>query len=247
MQPEPDFRKPSITVMVPAFNESGNLGKTVKEVLNNLKRSNFSDYEILIIDCLDKNGADDGTSRIADELTRLDLHIKAIHNPYVNLGYKFWQGVSLAKMEYYIWIPGDGENNPAISELFAAAGKADLVIAYTLNEEVRPLNRRIISSTYTIILNTLFGLRLKYFNGTCVYKTDILRSLPNSTKMTRDPSFNAEILIKLLKRGHSYMEQGVHINPRMSGKAKTLNLRNLKDVAANMLKVFWEVRIMKAY
>lgn len=247
MQLERNLQKPSITVMIPAFHEAGNLKKTAKEVLNNLKKSNFSDYEILVIDCLDKNGVDDGTSLIAEELSKLDSHVKAIHNPYVNLGYKFWQGVSLAKMEYYIWIPGDGENNPAISELFAAAGKADLVIAYTLNEEVRPLNRRIISSTYTIILNTLFGLRLKYFNGTCVYKTDILRSLPNSTKMTRDPSFNAEILIKLLKRGHSYMEQGVHINPRMSGKAKTLNLRNLKDVAANMLKVFWEVRIMKAY
>jgi len=247
MHPAHNLRKPSITVMVPAFNEAANLKRTAKEVLDNLTNGNFSEYEILIIVCLDKNGTDDGTRQIAEELTKLDPHIKAILNPYVNLGYKFWQGVSLARMDYYIWIPGDGENDQAISELFASVGKADLVIAYTLNEEVRSLHRRIISRTYTIIINILFGLHLKYFNGTCVYKIDILRSLPDSTKMTCDPSFNAEVLIKLLKKGHSYIEQGVHINPRMSGKAKTLNLRNLKDVATNMLKVFWEVRIVKAY
>lgn len=239
--------KPSLTVMVAAFNEAENIRATVAEALKNLREGNFPDYEIIIIDCLDKDGKDDGTAKIAEELSKLNFHIRAIHNPYVNLGYKFWQGVSLAKMEYFIWIPGDGENNDSIKEIFSTVGKADIVVPYALNTEVRPLHRRAISQIYTFFINLLFGLKIKYFNGTCIYKTALLHSLPESAKKTTDFSFGAEILARLLKRGSSYIEKGIYLNPRNSGKPKALNLTNFKDVLKNIIKLFWEIRIKKEH
>lgn len=206
----------------------------------------FSDYEILIIDCLDKDGKDDGTREIAKELAVSDRHIRHIQNPYVSLGYKYWQGVDSAKFKYITWFPGDNETSlEAIKDILKSAGKFDIVIPYTVNTEVRPLKRRIISRLYTFLINMMFGLNLRYFNGPAVHKVALLKALPQSTRENRGFSFNAEILVRLIKAGHSYIEMPIYIQPRVYGKAKSVSWESLKDVLKKIFKLFWEIRIKR--
>jgi glycosyltransferase involved in cell wall biosynthesis len=232
--------KPTISIIVTAFNEEDNLESAISNILASIDDL-FSNWEILIIDCVDKDGKDDGTRAIAKKLAESNSHIRAIQNPYVNLGYKYWQGVGLAKFEYIIWLPGDNETTPeTIKNLFEAAGKADIICSYTVNTTVRSLKRRIISKMYTFIINTLFGLQLRYFNGPSIYKTELLKSLTPAVKKNKSFSYNTEILVRSIKGGHSYVEIPQYIQKR-KGKTKALNLKNFFDVIKNIVKLFWEL------
>ena len=238
-------QKPTISIIVPAFKEAGNLRSAVNSILAAVDDL-FSDYEILIIDCLDKDGTDDGTRKIAEEMARKNPRIKSVQNPYVSLGRKFWQGVDLAKFEYVTWFPGDNETAPeTIKKILHFVGKADIAVSYIANMEVRPLKRRIISKTYTFIINILFSLNLRYFNGPPVHKTNLLKSLPSVAKKNEGFSFGAEILVRLIKAGHNYVEVPMYLQPRAYGKAKALSVESFKDVIARILKLFWEIRIRR--
>ncbi|OHA14529.1 MAG: hypothetical protein A3A10_02620 [Candidatus Tagabacteria bacterium RIFCSPLOWO2_01_FULL_42_9] len=236
--------KPTISIIVPAFKEAGNLRDATDSILTAVDGL-FADYEILIIDCLDKDGKDDGTRKIAEEMARENPHIKSAQNSYVSLGYKYWQGVALAKFEYITFFPGDNETSPeTIKEILRAAGKADMVISYIANMEIRERKRRIISKIYTFLMNMLFGMNLRYFNGPGVYKAELLKALPSYVKENHGFSYNAEILVRLIKAGHKYIEVPMYLQPRTYGQAKALNAENFKDVVKRILKLFWETRIL---
>lgn len=245
--------KSSLTIIVTAYKEAENIGPTVENILAALDNL-FSDYEILIIDCLDKNGQDDGTREIAEKLAAENPRVKSIQNPYVSLGYKFWQGVSLAGYEYVTWIPGDNETMPeTIKEIFRATGRADVVCAYTANPQARSYKRRIVSKTYTLIVNLLFGLHLNYFNGVAVYKTALLKSLPKSVRENEGYTYNTEILVRLIKSGASFVEVPQYIRPQGFKKAESLNPRSFilrytpLDVIKRIGKLFWAIEIRKEF
>lgn len=230
--------KPTISIIVPCLNEAGNLRGTVNSIMDALSSSSFGDYEILIFN--DKST--DDTGKIAEEIRKEDKRVKVIHNPKnMGFGYNYTEGVRLASKEYIIMIPGDNEiPATAIKKTFRAVGKADAVIPYTANTWVRPLSRRVISRLFVIMMNTLFGLRLTYYNGTCVIKSSLLKKVPMTTWGF---AYMAAILVRLLKAGASYTEVGVEIQQRSTGKTKAFKLKNIISVVSAIFKLFWEVRV----
>ncbi len=89
-----------------------------------------------------------------------------------------------------------------------------MIIPYMPNFRIRPLKRRIISWGYTALLNILFGLRLHYYNGPFVIRTDLLRTVPVNT---RGFAFMASILLRLIKHKRTFVEVGMMIEPRHFG------------------------------
>src|SRR3989338_9985790 len=179
------------SIIIPAFNEEENLEDAVSGLCFLLEKEVFlKDYEILIFD----DFSSDDTGEIADALVRPTNKIRVIHNKRnMGLGYNFWKGVDFARGDYITWFPGDNENIPkGFIDTLRHAGEADVIISYTSNPKVRSLSRRIISRLYTIMNNALFGLNLRYYNGLCVYKKEILTALP---KTENSFAFAAEILI----------------------------------------------------
>ena len=81
MTDSPMDPKPTISIVIPAYNEEANLESTVKEVLEALG-TRFSDYEILIVN----DGSKDRTAMVANSLARENQAIKVIQNQ-TNLGF----------------------------------------------------------------------------------------------------------------------------------------------------------------
>ncbi len=52
------------------------------------------------------------------------------------------------------------------SLLLEHIGEADVILGYMTNSKLRPLGRRIGSRGFTMLINLIFGLRVKYFNNT---------------------------------------------------------------------------------
>ncbi len=223
----------SISVVVPAYNEAGNLPGTIKDIVPLLEK-HFSDYEVLVFnDC-----STDETGKLADEAARKNPKIKVIHNARnMGLGYNYKTGVKMASKDYVIMVPGDNEiTGESYEGMFEAlkAGK-DIVIPYTANMEIRPWVRQVISKTYTGLMNTLFGLRVKYFNGTVIHKREIIQSVAIETDGF---AYQAEALIKLIRNGRNYIEVPMFLNERAYGESKALGPRNIYRVTKTILQMW---------
>lgn len=240
-------QKPTISVAVLVYNEKGNMEPTVQNIIN-AAEGFFSDYEILIIDCVRRDGTDDGTRESAEQLAQKNPKIKSVQNPYVSVGYKYWKGVDLVKFEYYAFFPGDNEiSKESIKEILHAAGKADVVLAYTVNTDVRAFKRRLFSKTYIFLLNSMFWLKVRYYNGPSVIRTSILKSFPPTAKKDEGFfDFHAEVVVRALKcRKATFTEVPMYLQPRVIGVSKALTIRHFKHVIKRIGKLFWEIMVLR--
>jgi len=231
--------KPTISIIVPCLNEEKNIRGTVESIKAALAASGrFKTHEIIIFN----DGSTDATGAVIDEIKKTEPGVRAVHNPKnMGFGYNYTEGVRLATMEYIIMVPGDNEiPAEAITRVFQLAGAADIVIPYTANQHVRPLARRAISRLFVSLINTLFSLRLRYYNGTCVIKSSLLKRCPLKTWGF---AYMAAILVRLLRSGATYVEAGIMITPRATGTSKAFAPKNVVSVAKAVFTLFWDVRI----
>jgi glycosyltransferase involved in cell wall biosynthesis len=229
----------SISIIVPCLNEAGNIAGTVASIEEALRSSGrFSDYEILIFN----DGSTDKTGAVADKLSGENEHISVINNARnMGFGYNYTEGVRRASKEFVIMVPGDNEiPTEAILACFTRVGDADIVVPYTANPGVRPLSRRWVSRLFVILMNMGFGLKLRYYNGTCVIKASLLKQVPMTTWGF---AYMAAILVRLIRSGASYTEVGINIVQRTSGASKAFAPGNIISVLWAILKLFWEVRL----
>lgn len=231
----------SISVLVPVLNEGGNLIGTVTRLVDALTVT-VEDYEIIIVD----DGSTDDTGEIADRLAAENRFIRTFHNPRnMGLGYCYTRGYREAKKEFFVYIPGDNTwPYRSFVELLGNLGRADVVTSYAINPDVRPLSRRVISSMYTRVLNWLFGRRLQYFNGLTIYPVSFLQRDPATTFGF---GFQAEVLLKALTLGLSYVEVGLPIDERAAGKSKAVSANNILSVLGTVAKLFVDLRILRRW
>src|SRR5262249_55890042 len=229
----------SISVFIPAFNEEKNLEPTVARLIEALTVT-VEDYEIIIVD----DGSSDGTGTVADALAAKNSAIRALHNSRnMGLGYCFVQGYGEARKNSFVYIPGDNTwPYRSFVELFGNLGRADIVTSYAINPDVRPLGRRIVSRLYTAALNVLFRHRMQYFNGLTIYPVEFLRRNPATTFGF---GFQAEVLLKAMNSGLSYIEVGLPIDARTAGGSKAVTLTNVASVLLTVVRMFFDLRILR--
>jgi NAD(P)-dependent dehydrogenase (short-subunit alcohol dehydrogenase family) len=231
----------SLTVLVPALNEESTLAPTVERLIDALTIT-IDDFEIIIVD----DGSSDGTRAVAERLAAAHSFIRVIGNPRsMGLGYAYRRGYQEATKAFFAYIPSDNTwPYRSFVELFGQLGHADVITSYALNPEVRPLARRIVSRLYTVVLNVLFSRHLRYFNGLTIYPVTFLRRGPLTTVGF---GFQAEVLLKALNSGLSYIEVGLPIDERSSGASKAVSARNIASVAVTVARLFWTLRIRKRW
>lgn len=229
----------SISVIVPALNEENNIEPTVRTVEGTVRKY-FSDWEILIFN----DGSRDRTGELAESLAKENPKLKVFHHDSPkNLGGCYKRGVQLASKEYVIMVPGDNEiGADVMQKIFELTGSADIIIPYTANLEVRPLGRIIISRAYVHLMNLISGFRLCYYNGAVLHKTELVKSCNIQTDSF---AYQAEALVKLLRKGYSYKEIGIQITYRSQGKSKALSFKNIWTVLKSMWQIFCETRIKR--
>jgi glycosyltransferase involved in cell wall biosynthesis len=116
----------SLSVVVPAYNEMGNLEAAVRDVVHALR--SFDQYEVIIVN----DGSKDGTGEVADRLAAELTGVRVIHHP-VNRGFSesYQTGMRAARMDYFTFVPGDHEVAlESVEEIFNSVGKADIVVPY---------------------------------------------------------------------------------------------------------------------
>jgi len=231
----------SISIIVPAFNEEGNLEATINEVVAAVD-SEFDEHEIIIIDDCSR----DGTRAAADRIASENENVLVVHNETnMGLGWNYKAGVRMARMHYVMLV--NGKHDIAAAELrkvFSARGQADVIVPYHTNAAKRSLWRRIVSRSFTTLLNILFGYRLHYYNDSTLHRTSVVRALK---LRTNSYAFTAEALIKSLKSGCGYVEVPIqNIYPK-GIKTNAFTARNVRQVASFLWWMIYDIYIGRNY
>jgi len=228
---------PSISIIVTAMNEQGNLGPTIESVLSVVGPRSW-DYEIIIVD----DGSTDRTGAIADELASSNDRIR-VHHHSRNLGLDraYLKGIELATREHIAWVAGNNIiSADALEAIYSRIDDADMVISYPF-VDIRGAARRSVSWAFTAVLNALFAVRLRYYTGPCLYRAEVVKSV---RPITRGSMIVPEILLRMIKLGQTYVEVGLHPKPRTSGRTKTFRPSNIGYVALSVLRMFVDIQVL---
>jgi glycosyltransferase involved in cell wall biosynthesis len=232
------FAARSISVVVTAMNEEGNLESTVGSVVRAVV-PRFPAYEVIVVD----DGSQDRTAEIALSLAARNPRIRVHRNARnLGLGRSYRIGIDLAGHEYTSWVAGNNLiPQEALERIYDRVGERDMVISYILRD-VRDWRRRTISRLFTQGMNLLFSVDIRYYTGPCVYKSAVAKGLP---MRAHGSLFVAELIVRLLRSGQSYVEIGLQPLPRSSGATKTFRLKNVIDVFGKVMRLFWELRVQR--
>jgi dolichol-phosphate mannosyltransferase len=227
------------SIIIPALNESFFIEKTVNQVINSIPAE--KEFEILLInDC-----SSDDTGTIMDNIALAQENICVIHNRVnMNLGGSYKIGVENARGIYVMMVPGDNSfSSSSINKVLEAYNEADVVIPVHKNlKEFRSFARTVISQLFTFIINTTFRLNVSYFNGIVLHK----RSNLNLINLNSNSFFyQAEAIVRLLKKGSSYVEISVitldHNHEGSEHKSSALKLKNIYAVIKDYIVLIYHV------
>tara|TARA_B100000686_G_C16744485_1_gene948584 strand:- start:1087 stop:1815 length:729 start_codon:yes stop_codon:yes gene_type:complete len=226
----------SITIVIPAFNEEGNIEASYQKTKDALLELGL-DHEIFLVN----DGSVDKTGEVIRRLESKDSQIRAIHHSVSKgIGYAYKTVVKRAKAELFFLMPGDDDlESSELKKILTAKDDKDVVIPYLENFQIRPLKRRFFSKTFTNTINFLFGMELKYYNGPVLHFTKNLREIEiKSNRYT----YQAEILIRLIKQKRcSFAYVGINSNERKLGQSKAVKIANFIDVGLFIIRMFFEI------
>jgi glycosyltransferase involved in cell wall biosynthesis len=229
----------TVSFIVTALNEAENIeasAETIKHATEGLVDA----YEVILVD----DGSTDGTGAVMDRMAGADGHLKVVHNRRnLGLGGAYKQGLAAASMEYVMWVSGDNaETILHLRNVLGRLGQADIIVPYLATQKGRPLFRRLTSRTFVLVVNLLFHQRIRYYNGSVVHRTRLVRGIEIGTNSF---AYQAEAQIRLLRAGHSYVEVG-YTSASYSGVfSHALKPRNLWGVLAALTKLFVDEHFRK--
>lgn len=226
-------------MVVPALNEEKNIRGTVEGIHATCRRLKLT-RQVVVVD----DGSRDRTPAVLKVLKKKYPKLKIItHKAPSGIGGAFLAGVREARGAAVVMIPGDNENRPEdILRFLGLMKQVDIIVPFVHNAELRNRWRRTISSLYRFIISFSFGTTLNYYNGTVIYRTRLIQSLPIHS---RGFFYQAEILIRALRQGAMFAEVPVLLQNRGHGKSKAISLKSLRGVIADFLRLFWEIHFLR--
>jgi len=229
----PGQRALDLTVFISCYNEEEYIVPTIQTVRDALNEIGTVTYEIIVID----DGSKDGSSTLVSSyITAHPDERVLLRTNRVNRGLaqNYLDAAFIGKGKYYRLVCGDNaEPQATMVAVFRELGKADMIIPYYVSSEGKSFYRRIISNTYTTLVNVISGLRLHYYNGLAVHlRHNVMRWHSN----TRGFGFQADIICLLLAQGFSFKEVPVKtIERRISGSSNALTSKNILSVAHTLV------------
>ncbi len=222
----------SLSIVIPAYNESGNIVGTLENVAGALEGLPL-DAEIIVVD----DGSADGTGALVTANAARFPGVRLLVNERNRgFGATYRRGVDEATRDYIVMVHGDNAwGASTLHEFFSHVGEADVIIGYTRDMwRSRPLGRTIVSKTFTLLVNLITGRRLRYYNGLQIHRASILKSLViESTGY----GFQPEVLVKALRTARSYIEVPMDLREREHGESKAFRLKNAIDVLRTLRRL----------
>jgi glycosyltransferase involved in cell wall biosynthesis len=231
-----NLKKFKLSILLPSYNEERNIFESFNAVIKAVQKCKIKNFEVIFVD----DGSIDKTKSIIKLIKKKNidkLNIQAFFlKKNIGLGGAFKYGVLKMTGSHLIFVPTDN-SHPVVGlvqilKKINPKRKNHILISYVKNKKSRNLIRRLISTSYTKILNMIFRNKIKYFNGLNVYPKNILIQNINTTNSF---SFQTEIIIKSIKKKARFYYAPTIISERVSGTTSAFKFINLIRVLKSIM------------
>jgi glycosyltransferase involved in cell wall biosynthesis len=215
----------SLSIIIPAYNESENIIDTLGNVAKALGPLSLR-HEILVID----DGSTDCTAAlVTSNLRRFPTVRLLVNERNMGFGWSYRRGVDSATLDHIVMVHGDNAwGHETLREFFSRVGEADVIIGYTRDMwRSRTWARTLISKTYTCVVNRITERHLTYYNGLQIHRAPVLKRLRIESS---GYGFQSEVLVKALRLTQTFVEVPMVLIEREKGASKAFRLKNVVDV-----------------
>lgn len=227
--------EPQLSVIIPAFNETENVGGVVEESIEHLEKTGLT-YEIILVN----DGSTDQTGAVLDRLAAAHPgKVTALHHANNRgMGAALGTGLDAGRGRILTWIPSDGQFLLAdVLTALPLTQSNDLVIA--MRTGVRQSWRIVITSLFHFMVQRMFRFNPGDICG-------IFLVTPAIYRRCRPQSENVFFTVELpIRAGHAGLRMGkfeLPLKDRRAGHSKVSNwrtyLRNLREI----FLVWWRTR-----
>jgi len=218
---------PSISIIIPAYNEEKRLPSTLARVIEYSDTKRFPFAEILIVD----DGSQDGTVGLAAEFARRHPSVRVLQNPgNRGKGYSVRHGMLEAKGEWVLFTDADlSAPIEELEKLFTAVEKYSAQVAIgsrALDRSLvgvhQPILREYAGRFFNLVMRVVTGL--SFHDTQCGFKLfqrEAAREIFSRQRLERF-GFDAEVLYISKRLGYRAVEVPVRWDDVAGSKVGTL-------------------------
>jgi glycosyltransferase involved in cell wall biosynthesis len=224
---------PSISLVMPAYNEADNIEPMVAEATPALE-SVTDDYEIIVVD----DGSKDETAAVSRRVMDEHPHVRLVQHP-VNQGFgaAVLTGLTSAEKDWVFYT--DADRQFVLSELknfVSLMDRADLIAGYRAPRR-DPFLRVFYGKGWSMLCTLLFGYTVRDVDcGFKLFRREVIEELAPQVQ-SRGATFSIEWLARARRAGYRFVELPVSHRPRVAGSQTGANINVIVRAFRELLQV----------
>jgi glycosyltransferase involved in cell wall biosynthesis len=225
--------KPSISLVLPAYNEAENIEPMVDEATPALAAV-ADDYEIIVVD----DGSADDTAGVTRNVMERNPHVRLVqHSVNQGFGAAVFTGFTSAVKEWIFYT--DADRQFVLSELerfVPLMEQADLIAGYRAPRR-DPFMRVVYGKGWSMLCTLLFGYTVRDVDcGFKLLRREIIEELGPKIE-SRGATFSIEWLARAKRAGYRFVELPVTHRPRVAGSQTGANIDVIVRAFRELVKV----------
>ncbi len=231
--------RPSISLVIPMFNEELNIEHAVKAAVEALE--NYSDdYEIVIVD----DASTDDSPRLAARLAEQNPRVRVLrHAVNRKLGATLRTGFAECSKDLIFYMDADIPFDPDVLGRAIRAMEitgADMIAAYRHDRTMEGLKRGIYTLVYNWLIGVLFGWPHRDINFSFkLMKRKVLQAVELKSEGSL---IDAELIVKAKNRGFAIQQIGIDYFPRLRGTSNLASFGVVLKILRELVKLYPEMR-----
>ncbi|MFN7920563.1 MAG: dolichyl-phosphate beta-glucosyltransferase [Bryobacteraceae bacterium] len=233
---------PSLSIVIPAYNEEKRLPPTLERVASYLAASRYRPYEVIVVD----DGSRDGTAAVAEKFCATHPEFRVLRNPgNRGKGYSVRHGMLEARNDWVLFSDADlSAPIEEVEKLFAAVSKPECEVAIGSRAVDRSLIgvhqsifRENAGRIFNLFMRVLVGLRISDTQcGFKLFRRDAAQAVFKNVRMERF-GFDAEALFIAHKKGFAIAEIPVRWDHVEGTKVSMFG--DSLDMFLDLLRIRW--------
>lgn len=237
-----------ISVIIPAYQQATTIVKDLKRIQKVLNQIRYP-YEIIVI----VDGQLDQTFLRAKTLSSSQLKVY-LNTTHQGKGYTVRYGMTKAKGDYVAFLDAGMEIDPnGISMLLEHLEwyNADIIVGskrHLASMVNYPLDRKILSWGYYILVQLLFGIKIKDTQpGIKIFKRQVLEKILPQL-VVKKYAFDIEMLSVAHRKGFTRIyEAPIKLNYKFGSLTNAATLNTIWHMLYDTLTVWYRLKILKYY
>jgi cellulose synthase/poly-beta-1,6-N-acetylglucosamine synthase-like glycosyltransferase/glycosyltransferase involved in cell wall biosynthesis len=224
-------RKQSISIVVPVYNEYGNIKQFHQQLLKTMTKCRAT-YEIIYVD----DNSSDGTFEWLESVS-LFPSVKVVRKQGIKgKAYSLIQGFELSTGSILVMIDGDLQYPPAkIPDFIQELKTADIIVAERKNYHDNGLRKLFSAGFRTIFGKMLFGLNADIQSGMKVFTREVYSTVKSNP---RSPwTFDLEFLNRARHAGFTIKNYPITFSARKEGNSSINVFKQTLEIGLNALYI----------